>query len=249
MTVSGIFGWLNIRGLKMRIDFPDEIYCGLATLATVRIVNGKRLVPSFLLKAKILGKSVTSNLIKGGESEASSFVHSFPERGKVTIPFGDIYSPFPINFFVRRRRATVARQVLVFPAPRACATANSQDKAVKHGDFASLRKGYEGDVARIADYTGNEPMKLIHWRLSAKYEELKVKEMSATFREPVIIDIDAMPGKDLEDHLSCAVFMVNRLIRANRPVGLKLPGKVIRPALSREHRLGLLAELAVYGKD
>ena len=125
----------------------------------------------------------------------------------------------------------------------------NRDMAGKSGEFASSRKGYEGDVARIADYTGNEPMKLIHWRLSAKYEEFKVKEMSATFREPVMIDIAAMPGRDLEEHLSCAVFLINRLIRANRPVGLKLPGKKINPALSREHRLGLLAELAVYGKD
>ena len=91
-------------------------------------------------------------------------------------------------------------------------------------------------------------MKLIHWRLSAKHEEFKVKEMSATFREPVIIDIDAMPGSGVEERLSSAAFLVNRLIRANRPVGLKLADRTIPPALSREHRLGLLAELAVYGK-
>jgi uncharacterized protein (DUF58 family) len=249
MAVSGICGWLNIRGLKMRIDLPDEVYCGLETLATLRLVNAKRRFPSFLLNAKILGKSVTANLIKGGQVDASSFVLTFPERGKVTIPFGDIYSPFPINFFVRRQRMAVARQLLVFPAPRSCAMAENLGKTGKSGDFASPRKGYEGDVTRIADYTGSEPMKLIHWRLSAKYEEFKVKEMSATFREPIIIDIDAMPGANLEEHLSCAVFLINRLIRANRPVGLKLPDKVIIPALSREHRLGLLAELAVYGKD
>ncbi len=249
MAVSGICGWLNIRGLKMRIDLPDEVYCGMATLATLRIVNAKRLFPSFLLQVKILGKSVTANLIKGGESEASSFLLTFPERGRVAISFGEICSPFPINFFVRRRRTALDRQITVFPAPRPCAMAESRDKGGKSGDFASPRKGYEGDVARIADYTGSEPMKLIHWRLSAKYEEFKVKEMSSMFREPVMIDIAAMPGRELEEHLSCAVFLINRLIRANRPVGLKLPDKVINPALSREHRLGLLTELAVYGKD
>jgi uncharacterized protein (DUF58 family) len=249
MAVSGICGWLNIRGLRMRIDLPDEVYCGLKTLATVRLVNAKRLFPSFLLNAKILGESFTANLIKGGESEASSFVLSFPERGRVTIPFGDIYSPFPINFFIRRRGLALDRQITVFPAPRPCAMAEGPDRAGKSGDFASSRKGYEGDVTKIADYTGSEPMKLIHWRLSAKHEEFKVKEMSATFREPIIIDIDAMPGGGVEEHLSCAVFLINRLIRANRPVGLKLSDKVIKPALSREHRLGLLAALAVYGKD
>jgi uncharacterized protein (DUF58 family) len=196
-----------------------------------------------------LGKNLNSNLIKGGEEDASSFVHSFPERGRVVVPFVDLYSPFPINFFVRRRRATLDRQLTVFPAPRACTAMESFNKAGGNGEFVSSRKGYEGDVTRIADYTGSEPMKLIHWRLSAKYEEFKVKEMSATFREPVIIDIAAMPGRELEEHLSGAVFLINRLIRANRPVGLKLADKIIKPALSREHRLRLLTELAVYGKD
>ena len=32
-------------------------------------------------------------------------------------------------------------------------------------------KGFEGDVTKISDYTGTEPLKLVHWRLSAKHGE------------------------------------------------------------------------------
>jgi uncharacterized protein (DUF58 family) len=249
MAASGILGWLNIREMQMMVDLPDEIYCGLPTLATVRLLNAKKFFPSFLIQVKIFGKTSTLDLIGRGAVESSSFVHTFQERGRVTIPFGEISSPFPINFFIRRRRTALARQLLVFPAPRFCAEAESDGQGGKIGDLTSLRKGYEGDVTRIADYTGNEPLKLIHWRLSAKHEEFKVKEMSAAARKPAIIDIKAMPGKNLEENISCAVFLINRLIGANRPVGLKLPDKLISPAISREHRLRLLSELAVYAKD
>jgi len=249
MAVSGVLGWHNIRGLKMRIELTDEIYAGLATLATVRLVNAKRFSPSFLLRIKIMGKTVNSDLIKRGAHETNSFVQSFPERGRVAIPFGEICSPFPINFFVRCRRTTLNRQFLVFPAPQCCPAAFGLDKTLKNGDCPSPLKGYEGDVTRIADYTGCEPMKLIHWRLSARHEEFKVKEMNKTSREPVMIDIDSLPGRNLEENLSCAVYLINRLIRRNLPVGLKLQERVINPAISREHRLKLLSELAVYGKD
>ncbi|MGA2152654.1 MAG: DUF58 domain-containing protein, partial [Geobacteraceae bacterium] len=84
---------------------------------------------------------------------------------------------------------------------------------------------------------------------SARHEEFKVKEMNATSREPVMIDVDSLPGRNLEENLSCAVYLINRLIRRNLPVGLKLQERVINPAISREHRLKLLSELAVYGKD
>ena len=233
----------------MRVELPDEIYAGVATLATLRLVNSKRLSPSFLLCSKVLGNTVITYLLKSGAGETSSFIHTFPERGRLTIPSAEICSPFPINFFVRCRRAPLGLEFPVFPAPLGCAGSIQPDNAQRYGDSPTFQKGNDGELSRIADYTGNEPMKLIHWRLSAKFEEFKVKEMSATSGEPVMIDIDSLPGRDLEEKLSHACFVINRLIGANRPVGLRLRESVIRPALSREHRLNLLSELAIYGKD
>ena len=248
MAVSGVLGWHNIRGLRIQIDLPDEIYAGLATLSTIRIINTKRLFPSFLLRIKVLEKIANSSLIRGCESETISFVHVFPERGRLTIPYTEICSPFPINFFVRCRCTAINQQNLVFPAPLACAEADDSGTHRESGVSPSGVKGYEGDLARIADYTGSEPMKMIHWRLSAKYDELKVKEMNATSREPVTIDLNSLQGRTLEEKLSYAVYLINRLIAKNRPVGLKLQDKVISPKVTREHRLRLLSELAVYGK-
>ncbi|MGD0843198.1 MAG: hypothetical protein ABSA06_02390, partial [Geobacteraceae bacterium] len=39
--------------------------------------------------------------------------------------------------------------------------------------------------------------------------------MNATSREPVMIDVDSLPGRNLEENLSCAVYLINRLIRRN----------------------------------
>jgi uncharacterized protein (DUF58 family) len=249
MTVSGILGWLNIRGVAIRVDLADEVYSGVATLVSIRLLNAKRIFPSFLLQVKLFGQAITYNLLRRGEEETASFVHVFPERGALAVPYGEICSPFPINFFVRCRRTAIDQRLLVFPAPLSCALAGNFGGAVKYGELGSSAKGYEGDVTRITDYTGSEPLKLIHWRLSAKHERYKVKELQATAEEPVILDLDAMPGKNLEENLSCAVFQINRLIRRKRPVGLKLRGEVITPEASRDHRLRLLAELAVYGKN
>jgi uncharacterized protein (DUF58 family) len=249
MTVSGVLGWLNIRGLKMHVEMSDEIYCGVATLVTIRLANVKRFFPSFLLQLGIFDRITNVNLISGGGIEATSFVHTFTERGAMTLPSGTVCSPFPINFFIRCRRTTIDRHFLVFPAPINCGSPAIPDAPLKNGALPAASKGYEGDVSRIADYTGGEPLKLIHWRLSAKFEEFKVKELNSSSQEPVMLDLDTLPGKTVEESLSCAVFLVNRLIRGNRPVGLKLPGRVIAPAVSREHRMRLLAELAVHGKN
>jgi uncharacterized protein (DUF58 family) len=249
MAVSGVAGWRNIRNLSMRLDLPDEIYAGLPTLITVRLRNDKRLFPSFLLHSTLFGKTVTTFLLGREREETDSFIHTFTERGRHFSPRGEIRSPFPLNFFVRYRKISLGGDFPVFPSPFRCTGSADIENPVKKGDSSAVVKGIDGEFSRVADYTGKEPMKLIHWRLSAKFDELKVRELSATAGEPLVIDIDTLPGIDMEEKLSMACFLINRLMGQNRPVGLKLGETAIGPALSRRHRLNLLTELALYGKD
>jgi uncharacterized protein (DUF58 family) len=138
---------------------------------------------------------------------------------------------------------------VVFPALRRCFASGVPDQHGGRGAAPATSKGYEGELLKIADYSGGEPLKLIHWRLSARHEGLKVKELSAEVSEPVMLDIANLPGGTLEDKLCCGTFLINRFNREARPVGLMLEGKVFPPAHSRTHRLKLLTELALYGKD
>ena len=249
MSVSGILGWQNIQRLKVRVDFPDENYCGRETLATIRLENGKRHFPSFLLKVTVLGEPVFFDLLGCGEEGRDSFIYCFRERGEQVITVAEISSPFPINFFIRSRWTSVQRSVVVFPAPLPCSLPAGHHGRGQSGALLASAKGFDGEVTKIADYSGVEPLKLVHWRLSAKYGELKVKELSATVEEPVLLDIAAMAGNNLEENLSRAVFLANALFKNNRPVGLKLGERLLPPAASRDHRLRLLTELALYGKN
>ena len=87
---------------------------------------------------------------------------------------------------------------------------------------------------------------MIHWRLSARSQELKVKELAGTVREPVVIDLNTLPG-DPEERLSRGAWLVNKLIRDEGiPVGLRLGDKLLPPGDSRGHRLRLLAALGAY---
>ncbi|MBE0599494.1 MAG: DUF58 domain-containing protein, partial [Desulfuromonadales bacterium] len=114
------------------------------------------------------------------------------------------------------------------------------------GERSGDGRGYEGDVSRIGDYHG-EPLKLIHWKLSARLGELKVRELSGPTREPVLIDPSQLPGPGLEERLSCASYLVNRLQREGCPVGLRLGDSILPPEFGRAHRLRLLSALGRHG--
>lgn len=247
MAVSGCLGWLNLRNLDVTIHLPDEVYDGIASPVTVRLANRKRVLSSFLLRLDVAGKSATFPLVDKSSVETDVLTICFQGRGKKTMEKAVISSPFPINFFVRRNTFPLSASLIVFPAPRECVIQGGAGRKESRGENFSSRKGFGGDLTSIRDYTESDPIKNIHWRLSARQGELKVKEMATPTEDPLIIDLLSLTEGGLEENLSCAAFLVNKALRANRPVGMKLGARVIRPDISRPHRLRLLTELALYG--
>jgi len=249
MAVSGFVGWLNIRNIGIAVDFPDEIYAGKEVFVPLHLENRKKRMPSFLLRVDAFGRSLSFPLVENRGAESDAFTVAFPERGESTLGTVILSSSFPINFFTRIKIVSVDSRCTVFPAPRDCAVADGPGRKDSRGEAFSSRRGYGGDVAKIRDYAGSDPLKHIHWRLSARHEDLKVKELTAPAETPLVVDIRALPGANLEENLSCGAFLINRAVRAGRPVGLKLGARFIKPDLTRSHRLQLLTELARYGKN
>jgi uncharacterized protein (DUF58 family) len=248
MTVSGVAGWLNIRGLSLKVRLPDEIYAGQETFASLTIANRKRFFPSFLLRVELEGGGRTDfSVVERLSDDAGTAAVTFPQRGIVALEQALVSSPFPINFFVRSMMLPLEVRGVVFPSPLPCAGLPIAPEQARGGLHESLSRGYEGEVDRISDYTGTEPFRMIHWRLSARHDSLKVKGMTAAAEEPIVLDPDRLPVGDREERLRCGVWLVNRAIRANRPVGLVVAGRIIAPDTSRTHRLRLLTELALHG--
>jgi uncharacterized protein (DUF58 family) len=249
MVVSGLLGVVNLRALSIALSVPGEVYAGQANCLHVNVTNRKRFLPSFLVTFHIGEASVFCAMIEGSEEAELRMPVTYNQRGRITLRYIVVSSPFPINFFVRKHTLPAEAQFVVFPTPRMAGADGWGTTKGGKGEYFLRQKGYEGEVAKIADYTGSEPLKLIHWRLSARHEQLKVKELMAAADEPVILDIAALPGLDIEERLSQATFLVNRFMREQRAVGLKLPDRVIPPAYSPAQRLMLLMELAVYGQS
>jgi uncharacterized protein (DUF58 family) len=87
---------------------------------------------------------------------------------------------------------------------------------------------------------------MIHWKLSARVDDLLVKEFGRQSAPPLVIDPQKLAGNTLEERISQAAWLVRRKVH-ERPVGLCLEGRIIPPASGRIHGALLLKELALYG--
>jgi uncharacterized protein (DUF58 family) len=143
----------------------------------------------------------------------------------------------------------IDQDVTVFPAPLPCPDLLRIDPGGGLGLQQNGQRGYEGDINRISDYQGGEPLKSIHWKLTARHDSLKVKELSAVTRKPIVLELADVPGSILEVRLRHASYLVARWLREGWPVGLKASALDLPPGVGHRHKLLLLQALADYGQD
>ncbi|TFG89670.1 MAG: DUF58 domain-containing protein [Gemmatimonadales bacterium] len=249
MAVSGVLGRWNLARLSLRCIPPAEVFDGVPTLLGIELVNGRRRLPVCLLEIALGAEQVLFPLVEPGTSRRRALTFTLTGRGWQKLPPVQVRSRFPINFFIRSLTLVVADPVLVFPAPRPCPLPWQADAGGSRGAAPTTHKGMEGEVSRIGDYSGGEPLRLIHWKLSARHDQLKVKELSATRRAPVILDLATVPGTGLEERLRSASYLVQLLLRDGRPVGLRAGNTLLPARHGHPHKLRLLRTLALYDRD
>ena len=112
---------------------------------------------------------------------------------------------------------------------------------------AGLRRdpGLSGELERISPYSGSEPLRMIHWKLSARSHDLLVKGFGRSVAAPLVIDLNLLAGEGIEERLSRAAWLVQRWVR-ERPVGIRLGDRVLPPGTGTQHGLMLLKELALH---
>ena len=250
MASSGFAGKRNIEGYQLELNVPDEVYAGVETLLTLRITNPRRFFPALLLRVELDDVIVLLPFIPGRAIGSVTLPFCPPRRGHNRIERLRISSPFPVAFFVRSHTFVLDGDIIAFPAPLPLPyLLSAAGKEVHRAGSSSARRGNQGVIAGIYDYTGTEPLKRIHWRLSARHDALKVKELESDASEPVIIVPEELPGASREERLSGAAWLIDRTLRSGRPVGLRLGQSLLAPGSGRDHKLKLLRALALADAD
>lgn len=249
MTISGILGKWNLSRVEVRLLPAEETYDDLPTLLGIELVNQRRRLPAFLMEVTLGEGTVLFPLTDPGCSQRKNLTMTFQGRGSQQFPPILLHSRFPINFFIRQRSWGTNQTLIILPRPRPCGELEYPAAGGESGSHQASARGQEGDINRISNYQGGEPLKLIHWKLSARHDALKIKELSAATQTPVVLDLARLPGGNLEQRIGAAAYLAIRLLREGRPVGLLAGQTEITAGRGRQHRLQILEALAHYGQN
>lgn len=247
MAVSGLLGQQNLQRLEVRVSPGHEIYAASPSPVEVELINQRHWLPAFLICVEVADGQVLFPLVPAGEKQRQTLLLTFPERGCQPLPETGITSRFPINFFIRSRGFQLERQLLVYPKPlRATLPGGAGGKRQARRDDLP-QPGIDGELRSIDSYRGGEPLKSIHWKLSARHDDYKVKRLNRLGAPSLLLDFSEIPGT-VEEKLSRCTYLINHCFRQQRAVGLLLPARKFPPAQGAAQRHKLLAELALYGR-
>ena len=246
MSVTGLAGMYNIKHLIPDLHPPDEIYAGIPALYRLSVRNTKRYLPSFLIRLDChAGQSLVFPVVLQNSEASGTIMLTFNKRGQEPLGTITVCSTYPVGFFTRYWTFEINSMVTVFPRLIATQLSGSGDESLAVGSGLRREHGLNGELERIYPYTGSEPLRMIHWKHSARSHDLLVKGFGRSVIAPLVVDLDALPGQGVEDRLSRAAWLVRHWLR-ERPVGMILGGRVLPAGVGRQHGLKLLRELALY---
>jgi uncharacterized protein (DUF58 family) len=103
------------------------------------------------------------------------------------------------------------------------------------------------DFSGLRAYEPGIPLKHMAWKVLARGGEAAVRSYSSLAAQPEWLEWSSLTGLDDEARLSQLCQWVLECDGAQRPYGLRIPGKEIAPSGGAAHRFACLRALAAFG--
>jgi len=252
IVVSGILSERSMRGVRVALSLPEEIFAGRPAFVSAQAVNGKRWATSYSLTIEILShdgptRRVYVPRLRPGEAHLFTWQETARRRGRGRLAGIRITTLFPFGLFVKAGRPLLDSEILVFPSVDTALPAAL--RRTDAGGSAVRQRGRGNDLYNLREYRWGDDPRLIHWRSTAKTGALVVRELEAETTADARIVLDGTGARDagrLEAGLSLAASLATHLIDSGGSVELAGAGVHVALGRGRPHLRSILTALALY---
>jgi uncharacterized protein (DUF58 family) len=236
VAASGIISMINISGIDVEFDPPEDVFALTPAPLRFYVKNLKSLVPSYSLTIDIEGKKAFLSHLPPKAVRTTGVEFLFKRRGWNKIPEAVIFTRFPFGFFKKWIRVDLGHEeLLVYPKVEKLNIENALFRE-RPGDMEADRRGFGDDLRSLRIYNDGDNPKLIHWKTSAKTGKLMLRELQENESKRVLIHFQPSKSKsELENQISHTASTVLGLLERNYEVDFIAPDK--RFTLSEVDRL------------
>ncbi len=190
ILISGILSEAVLQGIRIERQWPQHIFAGQDTMIPVKVVNTKRRASySLLISEQVEDLSHPSIFILQLDPQkeiTSSYRLNFPRRGVWRSQGYEITTTFPFELFRKGLEVFQPREILVYPRPIP-PTRLPHFPSRPLGEIARPIKGHTGDFHSFREYRSSDSMRYVHWKVSAKRDQLVIRELEGQDLDSLIV--------------------------------------------------------------
>ncbi len=234
----------NRNMLRLTVDATTEVdaFAGREAMLEFELRNGSS-VDRRDIEIRCMNGAGMGN-VAAGESAAIEVIAPTAQRGVIRISQFELRTRYPFGWFYSWTYVQGSITIYVAPAPignRALATGAAQGT----GSHSEARG--DEDFSGLRAYQPGVPLKHMAWKVLARGAEPVVRSYSSLAAQPEWLDWSMLEGLDTEARLSQLCLWVVESDAAQRPYGLRIPGKELAPSGGAAHRFACLRALAAFG--
>lgn len=167
------------------LEAPDHLRAGETGLGRVWVENQKRHVPIFVLwfHARVGKKGKKERVIMNRrldpmQRHALNWHIPSAARGSTMLWVSGVESQYPFGFLTKTIGVPIEKEITVWPRRQEYRLAVGQGIRVLTGSGRSPSIGEGIDLSGLREYQLGDDLRKVHWKASARSEELLLKEFS-----------------------------------------------------------------------
>lgn len=206
MTLAKIFAHWTLKPLQLEASGTPEAIEGQSVSLKLRLVN-KGILPRYLVEVKLMPQVgvevldsphlVFGQLLPHQSSEATVKV-KFHRRGLHPLGKAILCAQDPLGLFIATKEVQTTDQVLVYPLPKPLPMEpEGATKRLRWEDsnIRALLPSLTGDEFwGVRPYQTGDPLRRIHWKITAHQGELSIIQTLPSFRQGGVILLDRHPA-------------------------------------------------------
>ena len=222
----------SIEAMSVQRRLPSEAFAGRAFRVRYLLQNRSRWMPAWMVRVEDKICAVDANLdalaicgagvVPAGKTVITPCDCVVQRRGKYRFGPVRILTSFPFALFTSSETVDLTEEVHVFPRILSLQPRWRQKLRSRSGGVSTtaLRSGpVEGDFFGLREWRTGDSPKWIHWRTTARINELAVRqfEQQRRFDTCILVDAyvaDADPSDLVESAISLAATFLVNLVRA-----------------------------------
>ena len=248
LMVNNLLAEWNLRGLTVQRQLPAEVHAMEPARGALVVINRRRWGDAFVVEVAEQdggrAHTVVPRVPAGGRAEAPA-EWTFPDRGVQRYAVVRVGSAYPFGLVRRFRDLDIPGEILVYPSAERGAPPVA---AAGEGPGASTRGGADatGEFHGLRPYQEGDPIRRIHWGISARIGEPTVVLRAGESGSEVLILVEALPpGPARERAIRRACGRVLWHCARGDAVGLVAEGVEVAISTGASHRRRMLTTLAL----